>query len=126
VGIAVSPQALLVTATGPAPRKSVAALSALRSPLAFPMLFRLARAAANTGKGSPSGRAVTSICSRRQLEAPGARAWCSWSSVDSARRPGRSWTTRTPVRAVAKSGSASPAARQAAVRRLASTFEAGE
>ncbi len=118
-------QALLVTGDWAGARKSVAALSARRSPLAFPMLFRLARAAVDTGKQPVEAEPVYQELLGGQLD-PGARAWVLMVKGEAARAQGDRDDARTQFELAQKVGGGSPAARQAAVRQARVDFELRE
>jgi TolA-binding protein len=118
-------QALLVTGDWAGARKSVAALSARRSPLAFPMLFRLARAAVDAGKQPVEAEPVYQELLGGQLD-PGARAWVLMVKGEAARAQGDRDDARTQFELAQKVGGGSPAARQAAVRQARVDFELRE
>ena len=118
-------QALLVTGDWAGARKSVAALSARRSPLAFPMLFRLARAAVDAGKQPVEAEPVYQELLGGQLD-PGARAWVLMVKGEAARAQADRDDARTQFELAQKVGGGSPAARQAAVRQARVDFELRE
>src|SRR5205823_549983 len=101
-------QALLVTGDWAGARKSVAALSARRSPLAFPMLFRLARAAVDAGKPVDAEPVYQQLLGG-QLD-PGARAWVLMVKGEAARAQGDRDDARTQFELAQKVGGSSPAA----------------
>ena len=117
-------QALLVTGDWAGARKSVAALSARRSPLAFPMLFRLARATVDAGKPVDAEPVYQELLGG-QLD-PGARAWVLMVKGEAARAQGDRDDARTQFELAQKVGGGSPAARQAAVRQARVDFELRE
>src|SRR5438067_33358 len=117
-------QALLVTGDWAGARKTVAALSARRSPLAFPMLFRLARATVDAGKPVDAEPVYQELLGG-QLD-PGARAWVLMVKGEAARAQGDRDDARTQFELAQKVGGGSPAARQAAVRQARVDFELRE
>src|SRR5882762_4167897 len=117
-------QALLVTGDWAGARKSVAALSARRSPLAFPMLFRLARAAVDAGKPAEAEPVYQELLGG-QLD-PGARAWVLMVKGEATRAQADRDDARTQFELAQKVGGGSPAARQAAVRQARVDFELRE
>jgi tetratricopeptide (TPR) repeat protein len=117
-------QALMVTGDWEGARKSVAALGARRSPLAYPMLFRLARAAGD-GPRPVDAEPIYQELLGSQLD-PAARAWVLVVKGEAHRAKGESDDARTQFDLAQKVAAGTPAARQAAVRQGRVDFEQRE
>jgi len=108
--------ALVATGDWAGARKSVAALSARRSPLAYPMLFRLAR-----GSLEPIYQELLGA----NLD-PAARAWVLIVKGEARRAQGDRDEARTQFELAQKVASGTPMGRQAAVRQARIDFEIRE
>jgi len=117
-------QALMATGDWEGARKSVAALGARRSPLAYPMLFRLARAAGE-GPRPVDAEAIYQELLGGQLD-PSARAWVLMVKGEAHRAQGERDDARTQFELAQKVAAGTPAARQAAVRQGRVDFEQRE
>ena len=117
-------QALLASGDWAEARKSVAALTARRSPLAYPLLFRLARAAAETSKPVDAEAVYQDLLGGR-LDPP-ARAWVLLVKGEAQRAQGNRDDARTQFELAQKVAAGSPAAHQAAVRQARVDFELRE
>ena len=117
-------QALLATGDWAGARKFVSALAARRSPLAYPMLFRLARAAGD-GPRPVDAEPVYQELLGGQLD-PAARAWVLMVKGEAHRAQGERDDARTQFELAQKVAAGSPAARQAAVRQARVDFEQRE
>jgi len=107
-------QALLAKGDWAEARKSVAALSARRSPLAYPLLFRLARAAVDISPPVDAESVYQQLLGG-SLDAS-ARAWVLMVKGEAHRAQGDRDDARTQFELAQKVTSGTPAARQAAVR----------
>jgi len=118
--------ALSLVATGDwaGARKSVAALGARRSPLAYPMLFRLARAAAEMSPPVDAEPVYQELLGG-QLD-PAARAWVLMVKGEARRAQGDRDDARTQLELAQKVAGGTPAGRQAAVRQARVDFEIRE
>ena len=117
-------QALLATGDWAEARKSVAALSARRSPLAFPMLFRLARAAADAGTPVDAEPIYQELLGG-QLD-PATRAWVLMVKGEAHRAHGERDEAHTQFELAQQVASGTLAARQAATRQARVDFEMRE
>src|SRR5262249_7158422 len=117
-------QALLATGDWAGARKSVAALAARRSPLAYPMLFRLARASVD-GPRPVDAEPVYQELLGGQLD-PSARAWVLMVKGEAHRAQGERDDARTQFELAQKMAPGTPAARQAALRQSRVDFELRE
>src|SRR2546426_8586049 len=114
--------ALSLVATGDwaGARKSVAALGARRSPLAYPMLFRLARAAVEMSPPVDAEPVYQELLGG-QLD-PAARAWVLMVKGEARRAQGDRDDARTQFELAQKVAGGTPAGRQAAVRQGPGAF----
>ena len=117
-------QALVATGDWAEARKSVAALSARRSPLAFPMLFRLARAAADSDKAMDAEPVYQELLGG-QLDAA-TRAWVLMVKGEAHRARGERDEARTQFELARTVAGASPAGRQASTRMARVDYELRE
>jgi len=117
-------QALMATGDWEGARKSVAALGARRSPLAYPMLFRLARAAGD-GPRPVDAEPIYQELLGGQLDPP-ARAWVLIVKGEAHRAQGEIDDARTQFDLAQKVAPGTPTARQAAVRQGRVDFEQRE
>jgi tetratricopeptide (TPR) repeat protein len=117
-------QALLATGDWAGARKSVAALTARRSPLAYPMLFRLARASVD-GPRPVDAEPVYQELLGSQLD-PSARAWVLIVKGEAHRAQGERDDARTQFELAQKMAGGTSAARQAALRQGRVDFELRE
>ena len=117
-------QALLTAGDWAEARKTVTALSARRSPLAYPMLFRLARAAADTTT-SVDAEPVYQELLGGQLD-PATRAWVLMVKGEAHRARGERDEAHTQFELAQQVASGSLAARQAATRQARVDFELRE
>ena len=117
-------QALMATGDWEGARKSVAGLAARRSPLAYPMLFRLARSAGD-GPRPVDAEPIYQELLGSQLD-PTARAWVLMVKGEAHRAKGESDDARTQFDLAQKVATGTPAARQAAVRQGRVDFEQRE
>jgi tetratricopeptide (TPR) repeat protein len=108
----------------PAARATVAALRARRSSLASPMLFRLARAAADASRPADA-EAVFQELLGGQLD-PAARAWVLVVKGEADRAQGARDEARTQFELAQRVGAATPVGPQASVRLARANFELRE
>jgi len=116
--------ALVATGDWAGARKSVAALSARRSPLAYPMLFRLARASLDTTNPVDAEPIYQELLGAN-LD-PAARAWVLIVKGEARRAQGDRDEARTQFELAQKVASGTPMGRQAAVRQARIDFEIRE
>lgn len=117
-------QALLAKGDWAEARKSVATLSARRSPLTYPMLFRLARAAVDISPPVDAEPVFQELLGGN-LDAS-ARAWVLMVKGEAHRAQGNRDEARTQFDLAQKVASGTPAARQAAVRQARTDLELRE
>ena len=116
--------ALVATGDWAGARKSVAALTARRSALASPMLFRLARASFDATNAVDAEPVYQELLGSN-LD-PGARAWVLIMKGEARRAQGDRDDARTQFELAQKVASGAPLGRQAAVRQARVDFESRE